>query len=185
MPKSKKKQLQGQHAACGPCAAQACSAVSQYYLEKRKTEKCFDKMENKAVNIGYESIRRFREEVTPQTKHSHGKTQTNEDRRLLVKRKLSNNRRWWGAMEGCPTAKTFEVGGVEGWGREIFFRKEEGRITAIATSKILPFLNCTKTKVKYFYCFPHRKVSIAINCIFITILSPKILSRSRKIFFHR
>lgn len=70
-------------------------------------------MENKAVNIVYKSICRFREEETCQMKQSYGKTQTNEDRRLPANRKPSNNRRRWVAMEGWPTAKTFEVG-VEG-----------------------------------------------------------------------
>lgn len=46
-------------------------------------------MEDKTGNIVYESICRFKEEETHETKHYYGKTQTNEDRRLLINRKPS------------------------------------------------------------------------------------------------
>lgn len=46
-------------------------------------------MEDNTVNTAYESICRFREEETHETKQYYGKTQTNADRRLLINRKLS------------------------------------------------------------------------------------------------
>lgn len=75
------------------CTGLLCSQlVSQ---RRGKQKKFFNKMENITVNIMYKSIRRFREEET-RNKQSYGKPQTNEDRRLLINRKLSNNKRWWG-----------------------------------------------------------------------------------------
>lgn len=51
-----------------------------------------------------------------QTKLYYGKMQTNEDRRLLINRKLvsDNIRGQQGAIKGWLTAKALEVGGAKG-----------------------------------------------------------------------
>lgn len=70
------------------CTGLLCSQ-SVLLKEAENRRKCFDKMENKTVNIVYESICRFGEEETREMKQSYEQTQINEDRRLLVNRKLS------------------------------------------------------------------------------------------------
>lgn len=89
---AKKKKKTASRTACSLwamcCTGLLCSQ-SVLLKEAENRKKCFDKMENKTVNIVYESICRFGEEETREMKQSYEQTQINEDRRLLVNRKLS------------------------------------------------------------------------------------------------
>lgn len=84
-------------------------------MEKRENRR-FDKLEANTVNAAYEGTCRFRDEKAYETKPYYREMQTDDNRRLLINRKLaSNNRRdQQEATKGWLTAKNFEVGGVVG-----------------------------------------------------------------------